>query len=409
MVSSRLLRFARVGTMARRADYSERAVVVGFAGRFADEVASGLFVVLSPTLRRSFGLSLAAVALLYQVLSWVALVIEPPAGLLIDIRSRRVLMSLGAACIGVALVLMGTAAGFGMLVVGFGVYGLGSGPLVGTADVVLVEAFPDDPERAFSRGTMIDTLGALLAPAIVAAASEAGVPWRLPVLAVGIGSLVYAGVIAATEMPHPCPPAETGAPPERLVSRLRANATEVLADEGARRWLLFLFCFEVFEAAQVLRYVWLHDHVGMSQGLVAVYAAGEQVVGLAGLAVLDRWLRRRDSRQALLGACLGTLALYPAWLFAPGIGGRILIGVPLAFCTAMLWPIAKARSLISIPGRAGAVTAITTLFAVIPLALAFGVLAQSVGLTAAMLMLGVPSAAVLVVLSGRPEPGGRPS
>jgi MFS family permease len=401
VVSSRLLWLARVHTMDRRADVSDRAVAVGLAGRFADELAAGLFEVLSPTLRRTFGLSLAAVTLLYQVLSWVALVVEPPAALLIDVRSRRVLMSLGAACIGIAVVLMGAAVGFGMLVAGFAVYGLGSGPLVGTADVVLVEAFPDDAERAYSKGTMIDTLGALLAPALVAVATTTGVSWRVPVQAVGIASVIYAAVIASTELPHPAAGPDTERP-DRLISQLRANAAEVTADPGARRWLLFLFCFEVFEAAQVLRYVWLHDHVGMGQGLVADYAVGEQVVGLAALALLDRWLTRHDSRRLLLAACVGTVALYPAWLGAPGIGGRVLVGIPLAACTAMLWPIAKARSLVSIPGRAGAVTAITTLFAAVPLALGLGVLAEAIGLTAAMLALGVPSAALLVLLSARP-------
>jgi MFS family permease len=395
LLSSRLLAFVRARNMERRADYSDRAVAIGFAGRFTDEMGAGLFEVLAPTLRKTFGLSLAAVSLLYQVLSWVALVIEPPAAMLIDVRSRRALMAVGAGGIAVAVLLMGSAEGYGMLLAGFAVYGIGSGPLVGTADVILVEAYPDDPERAFSRGTMIDTIGALLAPSAVAVASWTGLSWRLPVLAVGVGTLVYAGIIAATSLPHP----DHGEEPDRLLRQLRSNVEKVIGDSGARRWLLFLFGLEVFEAPRVLRYVWLHDQVGMSQGLVAVYAVGEQLVALVSLAVLDGWLVRRDSRHVLLSACLGTLVLFPAWLAAPGLAGRILIGVPLTACTTMLWPIAKARSLVSLPGRAGAVTAVANLFGVIPLALVFGVLAEGIGLTAAMLVFGVPAAAVLVVLS----------
>jgi MFS family permease len=411
LVSSRLLWLVRVRSMDRRADYSDRAILVGFGARFTDELAAGLFEVLSPTLRRTFGLSLAAVTLLYQVLNWVALVVEPPAALLIDVRSRRTLMSLGATCFGIAFLLMGTAVSYGMLIGGFAVYGLGSGPLVGTADVVLVEAFPADPERAYSRGTMIDTVGALLAPALVAVASWLGLSWRLPVVAVGVGSLLYAGVIASTAMPHPAKIAALDRPnpdgpdrPDRLATQLRANARQVLSDPGARQWLLFLLGFEVFEAALVLRYVWLHDHVGMSQGQVALYAIAEQVATLASLALLDRSLARRDSRPVLFAACVGTLVLFPAWLAAPGIAGRLLVGLPLTACTTMLWPIAKARSLVSIPGRAGAVSAVANLIAIIPLALGFGVLAEAIGLTAAMLVLGVPAACLLVLLSWRLTP-----
>jgi hypothetical protein len=174
---------------------------------------------------------------------------------------------------------------------------------------------------------------------------------------------------------------------------------EVVGDPGARRWLLFLLGLEILEAPRVLRYVWLHDRVGMSQGLVAAYAVGEQLVALVSLALLDGWLVRRDSRHVLISACFGTLVLYPAWLAAPGIAGRILVGVPLTACTTMLWPIAKARSLVSLPGRAGAVSAVANLFSVPPLALVLGVLAEKIGLTAAIVVFSVPSAAVLLLLS----------
>jgi hypothetical protein len=137
----------------------------------------------------------------------------------------------------------------------------------------------------------------------------------------------------------------------------------------------------------------------MSQGLVAAYAVGEQLVALVTLAALDGWLGRRDSRHVLISACAGTLVLFPAWLAAPGIAGRVLLGVPLTACTTMLWPIAKARSLVSLPRQAGAVSAVANVFGVVPLVLIFGVLAQGIGLTAAMLVFGVPAAAILVVLS----------
>ena len=389
---------ARVPGLERRDDVSDRAVALAFLGRFTDELLSGTYAVLAPTFRRVFGLSLVAVALLDQVLFWVALVVEPPASLLIDVRSRRVLLATGAFFAGAALTVMGVAPGYEVLLVGFALYGVGSGPLAHTADVVVVESFPGDAERAFGRATFLDGLGALLAPLIVAAVSVAGLSWRVALVAVGAWGLVYARALAATPFPAPAGRAEERS---SLRADLRANVRDVLRSREARRWLLFLLWLEVLEAPDVLAYVWLHEDVGMSQGMVAAYAAGEQVVGLLALLWLDRWLGRRDSRPVLLSVTLALLVLYPLWLFAPGIWGRVAVGVPLAFFWSLLWPIARARSLTAVPGRAGAVTAVLTLFAIVPMSLLFGVAAEVLGLRPAMLAVAVAALVLLLVTARR--------
>lgn len=366
-------------------------------GRFTDELLSGVFVVLAPTFRRVFGLSLVAVTLLDQVLAWVALVVEPPASMLIDVRSRRVLLAAGALAIGASMVVIGAAPGYDVLLVGFALYGVGSGPLAHTADVVLVESFPHDSERVFARATFLDGLGALVAPLLVAAAAWAGLSWRAAPIAVGVWGLLYGRAMAATAFPEP--PGRTGSGGLSLVRELRANVVEVLASGDARRWLLFLLWLEVLEAPDVLEYVWLVEDVGMSQGGVAAYAAGEQLVGLASLLWLDRWLARRDVKRVLAVVIAGLLVAYPAWLYAPGVWGRVVLGVPVAFLWYMLWPIGRARALTSVPGRAGAVTAVTTLFAVLPLALMFGGLAEAIELRTAMLVVTVPGLLLLLATS----------
>ena len=356
---------------------------------------------LAPTFRRTFGLSLVAVTLLQQVLAWVALVVEPPASMLIDVRSRRVLLSVGAALIGLSMVVIGAAPGYDGLLIGFALYGLGSGPLAHTADVVLVESFPADPERVFGRATFADGIGALLAPLLVAVVAWAGLSWRVAPVAVGVWGLLYARAMAATRFPAPSGSGEE-AGPLALVRELTGNLREVLRSGAARRWLLFLLWLEVLEAPDVLEYVWLNEDVGMSQGQVALYAAGEQVVGLASLLWLDRWLERQDVKRVLTVVILGLLAVYPAWLYAPGIWGRVVLGAPLAFLWYMLWPIGRTRALPSVPGRGGAVTAVTTLFPVLPLALLFGGLAEAVDLRTAMLVVSVPGLVLLLITARRP-------
>jgi MFS family permease len=374
----------------------DRAVVVALAARFVDEILAGAFTVLAPTFRRRFRLSLVEVSVLDQVLAWVALVVEPPAAALIDLRSRRTLMTFGATVIGLSALGMGVAPSYAVLLAAFGLYGVGSGPLAHTADVVLVEAFPEDAERAFARGTVIDTVGALLAPALVAAVAGAGLSWRWSLIGAGAGALGYAAVLAGTEFPAPTPEPHDGG----LLSHIGSNVVAVLRSRQARRWLLCLLCLDIVEATHVLVYVWLHDHVGMSQSVVALYAVGENAVGIVALLWMDRWLRNHSWRSVVYGAGAVLLAVYPAWLFAPGIAGRVIVGVPLAFAAATFWPIVKAQSLVSVPGRAGAVSAVANLLQFAPFAVAFGLLADAIGLTNAML--GTTVAGVVLLLLAVP-------
>lgn len=392
----RFHRLVRLPTEGRSPAVSDRALGLSFTGRFVDEVLSGTWSALTPTFRNHFGLSLVQVGLLDQVLSWVALVVEPPASLLIDARSRRVLLTFGATCVGLSTLLMGLAPSYAAMLAAFAIYGLGSGPLAHTADVVNVEAYPDDPERAFGRATSLDTIGALLAPALVAATGWLRLDWRVLLSALGAGSLAYAWALGTTRFP--APPRRQD---EHLLAELWDNVQLAVGDVQARSWLLVLLAVDLFETASLLKYVFLVEHVGLSQPQAAVYGAAEQLVDLAALAWLDRRLECRGSSGVLGWAATATLVLYPAWVLVPGVAARLVLGVPLAFAWTMFWPIAKSRSLASIPGRAGAVNAVTTLFVLLPLPIAFSGLAQWLGLPKAMAATGiVGSIAVLVTSRG---------
>jgi fucose permease len=87
--------------------------------------------------------------------------------------------------------------------------------------------------------------------------------------------------------------------------------------------------------------------------------------------------------------------LFPLWLLVPGIASRFVLMIPLTFFFAMFWPISKARLLTAAPGRAGAVTAVSSIFGFVPFPLLFGLLAQAIGLTAAMLAVFLPAVAVI--------------
>ena len=374
-----LFSFLRPSPIPRSPDASGRAVWLALFGRFTDELFSGIPIVLMPTISARLGFGYAGIGVLNLVLNWVATLVEPVNGLLIDVWSRHRLMAWGALGTGLSLVVIGVAPDFVWLVAGFAIYGLASGPLAHTADVVLVDAHPQSASRIVARATLLDTVGALMGPLFVTVGLWAGVDWRWIVAGVGLWGPVYAALILGTRFPAPSP-REDG----RLFAEFGRNVRAVMSSRASVAWLLFLFAHELTEAPLPLRTVWLADEVGMSQSLVGVYVAFELAAMFVGVALLDRWLTRMSARGVLRVALGSLLLLYPLWFVLPGVGAKFVIGGPLNILGGVIWPIGRGESLASAPGRAGTLTAISSLTGLVPATLAVGLLAEAIGPTLAM-------------------------
>ncbi|HEX3539866.1 MAG TPA: MFS transporter [Acidimicrobiales bacterium] len=383
----------------------ERAIALAFTARFTDEVLSGAWTVLAPTFRVVFGLSLVQVGLLAQVVEWVALLVEPVTAAMIDLWSRRRLISGGALALAVSLAAMAGAGSYGWLLVAFAAYGVGSGPLCHTADIVVVESFPAAPERAYARATFLDTAGAFFGPGLIAGALALHVSWRPVLLALAGGAALYAALASVTEFP---PPPRVRHPDRRLVAEVASGLRAAVAHPGVRRALTVLLCFDLFESAFVLKYIWLHDQVGLSLPVVALWATVEQGVDLVALGLLDRWLGRRPAATAFRMAASALVVLPAAWVLAPGVAGRVMLGIPLAFARILIWPLAKADSLTADAELAGAAQAVTALFPVIPFALLQSRFAEALGIGPALAVTGAIGAAAMLVASreGRRGRGG---
>ncbi|MEX2620418.1 MAG: hypothetical protein WD250_09375, partial [Egibacteraceae bacterium] len=187
----------------------------------------------------------------------------------------------------------------------------------------------------------------------------------------------------------------------RRWAQVAANLRAVLADRGVRRWIGALALLDVLDLPEVFEPVWLGDVAGASQTLVAVHVATGLAAGLVALVVLDRWLAGHDAHGVLLASALAALVLYPAWLLAPGFLPRLGLVVLRDAAMAPLWPILHARALAAVPGRAGAVSAVTALTGALPLHAAFGWLAQRAGLTSSMLAVHVGAVLGLCALLRR--------
>jgi MFS transporter, FSR family, fosmidomycin resistance protein len=397
VVFRRMTRILGLRTLARADGLDDRATVLAMFARFTDEVGSGLLLVLTPTFQARLRLSVVQVGWLLQALFSTASLVEPVAGAAIDVVRRRPLLVFGAAGWAAALLLAAGATGFGWLLAAFALVGVASGPLAHTADVVLVEAHPTAVERITSRTTVLDTTGALLAPAAVAVAGWSGVDERVLLVAAGAAALGYAGLLATSVFPPP---------PQRhdrlgLVAQVRENVLTVLRDRMARLWLAALVLQEVLGLSELFEPVWLQDTLGASQPLVALHVAVGMAATLVGLLLLDRLLVRYRSTAILLVASLATAVLYPAWLLAPGIALKLLLVVPRNLAIAPLWPILRSRSLAAIPGAGGATTSLSSLLGLLPLQAAFGWAGSQVGLTATMLAVHLAATAALVLLVRR--------
>ncbi len=391
-----MARIIKFDSLPRAKNVTDRLVAVLLSARFMDEILSGLPEVLMPTMRSHFGLSYTQISLLGLALNYVAAIIEPINGLLIDLWKRPWLMAWGAAGIGLATMVMGVAPTFLILLLGFAIYGLASGPLAHTADVVLVESYPETPERIFSRATVIDYFGALLAPLLVSLTFFLGLDWRWLMISLGFSSLAYAIIILRTRFPSATnsdEPAELG-----WKRSLRLGLREVLENHNALNWLLFLFVLAVLESPLRFTSVWLREQVGMSQALIGIYRVVEMAVGIVSLVFLDRWLARTGHRRILLWASFGLLVLYPLWLLTPGIWQRFVLSLPISFLFTVYWPIGKAQSLASVPGRGGTVTAVQSLLGLVPLPLFFGFLAESISLTSAMFWVLTGGTVVMIII-----------
>ncbi len=393
----RLANALGLGSLRRRDDLDDRATVLTLFARFTDELTSGLLLVLMPSLQARVGLTVVQVGWLWQVLFSVAGVVEPISGAAVDVVRRRPLLVWGAFGWGAALLLAAGAPTFGWLVAAFALIGVASGPLANTADIVLVEAHPQDVERIAGRSTLLDTTGALLAPAAVSVAAWQGVDHRVLLVTAGVATCGYAALLAGSVFPPPASRPDGVTP----LTRIRDNVRSVVRDQTARLWLAALLVQEVLGLSELFEPVWLRDDVGASQATVGVHVAIGMSATLLALLTLDRMLTRVDAVPILVASCVGTAVLYPAWLLAPGVGWRLVLVGPRNAAMAPLWPILRARSLAAVPDAGGVTTSLFSLVGLVPLQVAFGWSADRFGFTPTMLAVQLTAVAVLVALVTR--------
>jgi MFS family permease len=400
----------------RREDASPRLVWLMLAARFLDEWGIGIFLVLLPTLQDVLGLSYAQIGVLLAVFGWADWIADPLAGLAADVWPRRPIFALGALGTGLIFFGYGAAGGFGpagfvlLIVLCLG-YSITATPPATISDALLVETHPAAPGRIMARQTLIDTVGALLAPLSVTLLAALSVDWPLAFLGAGGVWLAYALLIGRTPFPPNGHTVQAGvddaqaapAGPVGPLAGLRAmgaNLRTVSRLPGVWRWL-FIGALGDFLTDVLVGFLplFLADALGLDEAALGLVLSANM---LASLVALEPALARWGERRVLISVVIGAGGLLPLWLLAPS--PTLAIGLLLAFslCTSAIYPVTKARLLAASEGYTTTVTALAPL-ASVPvnlMPLVIGAIASAAGLRLGMLALAIAPPLMLILLRG---------
>jgi FSR family fosmidomycin resistance protein-like MFS transporter len=365
-----------------------------------DELTTGFFVVGLPLLRDRFHLSYAQAGLLFTVGSLSSLVLEPGINLLSDRGSKRVFVAAGMTTLAGAMVLMGIAPSFAVLLLAIAVLFPANGAAVGLAQAVLVDMRPEAAPRMLARWTLLSSVGDLLSPLAVTAFVAAGLGWTPLCLFAGALWLLAAVITWPQRFPSPARAAPEGgeeAEAEPHVGVLAA-ARDALRDPLLLRWtaveLLADALDEVFLGFAAL---YLRDRLHASVAATELALMAGLVGGLIGLVLLERALRRVAGPRLLSGILLVTVAGVAAFLLAPSTALAAAALFVTYLVSACWYPIAKAAAYATRPGQSGTVLSVGAIGAPFEIALpgVIGFLAGAFGLPVA---LGALGAAPLVAL-----------
>jgi MFS transporter, FSR family, fosmidomycin resistance protein len=364
-----------------------------------DELHSGVPTAGAPDIKSAFGVDYATItASVLFVPSLVANLIETPLFLLADRISRRWLLAIGLWTIALGGLIAALTETFFVYGIALSITGLG-GYSVGLAQATLMDADPDRRDVLMTRWALLGSLGDLGAPLLLALIAAADWSWRIASVVGAIGFFVVGLVLFMSPLPKPG--ADEAAEEEEEARSLFADLKVALRHKRLMLWLFgVVLCDLLDEIFVVFAALHLRDTLGLD---ASARDLGLMVVGLSGalgLAISERLIVRYSARRVLLGASIGTIAVYLPWLSAtsyPGVlFGLFLIGL----FDASIYPLAKAQAYAALPERSGLVNAAAEAFTPLELLfpIALGFVADHWGLEVTLLLLLLQPIGIVVCL-----------
>ncbi len=363
---------------------------------FLDEVAFGSREAAWPLVRSDLGLSYAEVGLLLALPTVASGLLEPLFGILGDAGGRRRIIVGGGVAFAVAFVLAAVSSGFGMLLAAFALMYPASGAFVSLSQASLMDASDGEHEQAMARWGVAGSLGVVLGPLALAAASVTSLGWRW--LFVAWAAVAFALVVALKAGDE----VETREDArERSFRGAARGVVEAARSRTTWRWLGLLAAGNLMlDGLFGFLALYLVDGAGLSASQAALAIGVWTGTGLAGDALLIPLLKHVRGLAYLRVSAVAMLALYAAFLVVPGFGAKVAVMALMGLLNAGWYTILQAHLYASLPGRSGAVVAISAAFgmveALIPLGI--GLMAERWGISAAMVVLGVGPVGIIVGL-----------
>jgi MFS family permease len=365
---------------------------------FINEWFSNLLAAVLPVVKAALGLNYVQVSLLLSLLEVMDVISDAIFGFLGDIWSRRILITSGTLVAGLGLLLMGTAPGYLLLLLGVILHGFAGGPFVGLSQASLIDTRPGQHERMMAWWFIAGDIGKLMTPLMVTVAFAFGINWRPLFLAGGALFILYAFFLARAPFPRQKQSqaeAVTGQDEEskntaieaiedeetiNLRASLAALKTAAL-DPALLRWALILALLEMPVAGFVVLY--FHDVAGLNEALASSTLLIVTLGALAGRLLLP-WLLRHIAGMRLLRLAiwLGIIS-FALFLLAPPVLVKCVLLALFSLVEATWYPLAQAQAYATQPGKSGVVLSVTSLISPITtfLPLLVGAIAQAAGLS----------------------------
>jgi FSR family fosmidomycin resistance protein-like MFS transporter len=372
---------------------------------FLDEFVFGAREAAWPLIRADLGLDYAQVGLLLGIPSVFASLIEPSFGILADTGRRRGLILGGGVVFGLALAALALSGNFwAALIASLALYPA-SGAFVSLSQATLMDLEPARHDQNMARWTLAGSVGVVAGPLALGAAVWAGLGWRGTFLMMAALALL----VLALAWRQAFPPAHPEAA-ESFRAGL-AGAARALRRGEVLRWLTLLQ-FSDFMLDVLLGYLALYfvDVVGVDPAQAGVAVAVWTGVGLLGDALLIPLLERMAGLRYLRFSAALMLGLYPALLLVPGFWLKLVVLAFMGLFNAGWYAILQGRLYAAMPGQSGTVTTLSNVFGLVGglVPLAIGLIAEGVGLGAAMWALIAGPVALLLGLPHHVPPGPEP-
>lgn len=382
---------------------ARRAAVFMFlllAIEFLDELVFGAEEAAWPLIRDDLHLTYWQIGLLLGLPNFIANFIEPIIGILGDVGKRRALIVGGGLFFTLALLLMGLAASFPVLLLAFVLFAPSSGAFVNLAQASLMDSDPARHEHLMARWTLAGSLGVVMGPLALGGAAFIGLGWRGLFLAFTVLSLALTALAWRYKFSNGYMANE-----ETLGFRDGLRKAALALRRGAVwRWLILLM-FSDFMLDVLLGYLALYmvDVVGVTPALAGVAVAVWSIVGLVGDALLIPLLEKVRGLTYLRFSAALMLGLYVAFLLLPNFWVKLTVLAFMGLFNSGWYAILQGQLYSTLPGQSGTVMAVGSVFglaeALVPTLL--GVIAERMGLGSAMWILLLGPVALLVGLPRR--------